>query len=1017
MLHVFDFEERDTNPGRVPRFWYRAQDSHDRPRDGFPPWNLAQLVYTSDRDGTSGVRPFDALPALTNRGIGSLALPTKGGSTSLLLDAGAIPVFPDTDYSISVQVRSNHLRFAKAGLLVRVLGADGKPIEGSQKVSELVTAEDGWRELSVRVATNQTAAAFLQVELVVLQPRQVRAMFPGPQRAIDAFEISEEDLDATAWFDDLTVLQLPRVSLRAPKGLESNVARAAQPPEFDVVVRDLANEQLTLELDALDADGRATPAQRHTLGQGTANMKWRPSLPARGWYRLRMRLLTASGQPVGGTFTDFVWLPEQTDALAQALSQPGEGPTNTSTSRDGANAAPPPRARQQEPEDSTSTRGLAGTGSAGVPRGMNDWRRFTISLDDAPTRHLLAMPSMLEQAGLNVVSLPLWTRALTEKDVAAHTRAMQLLVRQLVGEYVDVSITMPRLPDTLAERANIDPTDVAAVFSRPPAEWMPFAQEPLEKIGALTGRWQVGVSREDAGFIPSPSLTDLAAVRAGVGRFVPGLTLAVPTSIAQDWNIASLSRAAGPTRLLVHVPRDMGVESLRTLSAHRMTQFAQSAVASRRLASADAQSGAQSSPPPSVRDLALQWQLHPDVRDDLASPRDRAARITQSLVELWRLMGDQIQGEGATGMSTSLVPMSIALTNPWRLPEGEREQARPTPELAAFLFARDVLADARVLGEFPAADGLTCYILAPRTQGSEDTRGWLIAWNESCDPAQAFVDMPVGTQGVEIVDLFGNARTLKGTIGPDGVSRTVRIPVSQHPVFVRGVDVALAQFLASVRIDPPMLDAAAELGEHTITIRNPWPQSIAGKISILEPGGFDTGERDRSWRINPRTFSFSLGAGSSRQFDFTAAFRATEEAGPKRFLLGIDVSEDLPYGVLRVERDLELGLENFRIDTAYSIRSGDVMVECLVTNTSSKPMTLEVTALAPGLPRSRATIPDLAPGAQAIRRFTYPGSAHNSQPTNGQPSKVEGGLLGKRVVFMVQDAESGDRLSRSVAIE
>jgi hypothetical protein len=506
-------------------------------------------------------------------------------------------------------------------------------------------------------------------------------------------------------------------------------------------------------------------------------------------------------------------------------------------------------------------------------------------------------------------------------------------------------------------------------------------------------------------------------VRAGVGRFVPGLTLAVPTSIAQDWNIASLSRAAGPTRLLVHVPRDMGVESLRTLSAHRMTQFAQSAVASRRLASADAQSGAQSSPPPSVRDLALQWQLHPDVRDDLASPRDRAARITQSLVELWRLMGDQIQGEGATGMSTSLVPMSIALTNPWRLPEGEREQARPTPELAAFLFARDVLADARVLGEFPAADGLTCYILAPRTQGSEDTRGWLIAWNESCDPAQAFVDMPVGTQGVEIVDLFGNARTLKGTIGPDGVSRTVRIPVSQHPVFVRGVDVALAQFLASVRIDPPMLDAAAELGEHTITIRNPWPQSIAGKISILEPGGFDTGERDRSWRINPRTFSFSLGAGSSRQFDFTAAFRATEEAGPKRFLLGIDVSEDLPYGVLRVERDLELGLENFRIDTAYSIRSGDVMVECLVTNTSSKPMTLEVTALAPGLPRSRATIPDLAPGAQAIRRFTYPGSAHNSQPTNGQPSKVEGGLLGKRVVFMVQDAESGDRLSRSVAIE
>jgi hypothetical protein len=503
-------------------------------------------------------------------------------------------------------------------------------------------------------------------------------------------------------------------------------------------------------------------------------------------------------------------------------------------------------------------------------------------------------------------------------------------------------------------------------------------------------------------------------VRAGVGKFVPGLTLAVPTSIAQDWNIASLTRSAGPTRLLVHVPRDIGVENLRTMSGHRMEQLAASAIASRRLASADAPTSAPATSPIGTRDLALQWHLHPDIRDDLASPRDRAARITQHLVELWRLMGDQVQGDGASGLSTSLVPMSIALTNPWRLSEAEREQARPTPELAAFLFARDVLADARVLGEFPAAEGLTCYILAPRTQGSEDTRGWLIAWNESCDPALAFVDMPVGTQGVEVVDLFGNSKQLKGTIGPDGVSRTARIPVSQHPVFVRGVDVALAQFLASVRIDPPMLDAAAELGEHTITIRNPWPQSIAGKISILEPGGFDTGERDRSWRINPRTFNFSIGAGASRQFDFTAAFRATEEAGPKRFLLGIDVSEDLPYGVLRVERDLELGLDTFRIDTAYSLRSGDVVVECLVTNTSSKNMTLEVTALAPGLPRSRATIPDLAPGAQAIRRFTYPGSGQATAPA---ASPAEGNLLGKRVVFVVQDAESGDRLSRSVAIE
>jgi len=1007
MLHVFDFEERDTNPGRVPQFWYRAQDGPDRPRPGFPSWNLAQLVYTTDQSGQAGQinqtgdgreapLPLPASPpadqiAMTTRGVGSVMLPSKGGSTSLLLDAGAIPVFPDTDYSISVQVRTQGLVHARTALIVRVLGADGSVMAGSERVSQLAIAPDGWRELAVRVATNQPGAAFIQVELVVLQPKQIRTIFPTPQRPIDAFLINDEDLDGRAWFDDLTVLQLPRVALQPPKGMESLIARTSEPPEFGVLVRDLANEQLTLELDAIDADGRATPSQKHTLGSGTANMKWRPDLPARGWYRLRMRLLSAMGQPVGGTFTDFAWLPEDIAARTATLD-PQDQPDASA-----------------DLGESTSTRGLGGTGTArgtGVPSGMTDWRRFALSLDEVPTRHLVQMPAMLEQAGVNVVSLPLWTKSMNETDISAHTRTMQVLVRQLVGEFVDVSIAMPRLPDTLAERSNLATSDVATVFGRPPGEWLPFVQEPLEKLGALTGRWQIGIAPPASGYFASPSLADLAQSRAGVGKFVPGLTLAVPASISQDWSAMALTRAAGPTRLLIHVPRDMGIESLRTLAGQRMTQLAQGGAAARR-------SGEQASA--NTREVALQWQLHPDVRDDLASPRERAGRLVQQLVELWRLMGDQVQTEGATGLSTSLLPMSVALTSPWRLGEGEREPARPTPELASFLFARSILADARIVGEFPAPEGLTCYILAPRTQGSEDTRGWLIAWNESCEPGKAFVEMPIGNAGIELVDIFGNSKRMQGSLGPDGVSRSVRIPVGLQPVFVRGIDVALAQFLASVRIEPPMLDAAAELGEHTIMLRNPWPQSISGKLSILEPGGFDTGERDRSWRINPRTFTFSIAANSSREFTFTTAFRATEEAGPKRFLLGIDISEDLPYGVVRVERFLELGLGGFRVETAYSIRSGDVVAECLVTNTSERPMTIEVTALAPGLPRSRATIPDLAPGAQAIRRFTYPGAA--VARSNSASADADTTLLGKRVVFVVQDAESGDRLTRSVTVE
>lgn len=953
MLQVFDFEERETNPGSVPRYWYRSQDSADRPRPGFPSWNQAKLVYVGYGDEA------ESNDVLAFRGIGSVLLPTKGGSASLLLDAGTIPVFPDTDYAISCVVQTQRMNLARAALIARILGADGKPIPNTERVSQLVTSENAWRELTVRIATGTANAAFIQLELVVLQPRQIDSMFPTPQRPIDAFKINSEDRDARAWFDDLSVLQLPRVGLTC--NATGNIATSVNPPEFSILVRDLANEELTLSLDAIDATGASVVSKKQQLYSGGVSTRWTPALPAAGWYRVRMKLSTATGDPVGGTFTDLVWLPQP------------------ETKKDDDVVA----------EERIDASGVSSTTKKNAPTSQGDLRRFAISIDEAPMRHIVNMPSLLASTGMKVVTMPLWTRSLTERDINAHTKSMQSVIRQLVSDYVDVTLSIPRLPDTLGERSNVATTDAAAIFSRPSDEWLPFSQEPFEKLGALTGRWQVGLPLStgmpgSSAFFRAATLSDLTKTRDAINKFVPGLTLAIPTSISQDWKRDVLQSASGATRLVVQIPRDLSPEGIRNLGPQRVQTLATSP------RNADPTAAFSS-------DAGLQWVLTPDATDDFASPIRRAGRMTRQAVELWRLLGDS----AAPGMSP---PMSIAIANPWRLSESEREAPRPIPELAAMLHLRSVLADARIVGQFPAREGITCHILAPKTsEGEAMPAGWLIAWNESCDPAKAFIDMPVGPNAVELRDVFGNSTLLPTSIGPDGISRTIHVQVSDQPIFIRGIDVALAKFFAGVSITPQLLDAAAELGEHTITITNPWPQSISGKLSILEPGGFDSAERDRSWRINPRTVSFALPAGATREFPFTVAFRPSEESGPKRFLLGVDLTNDLPYGVLRVERELELGLNDFHVDGAFSIRGEDLIAECIVTNTSDKPITLEITALAPGAPRSRATIPDIAPGSQAIRRFTYKQSADT--------------LKGQHIVFSVNDPEKGDRLTRSVAIE
>src|SRR5690606_24149703 len=76
IVRIFDFEEPD-NPDPVPRDWFRAQETPTRPRPGFPLYNEARFDRTGGRGGGSAVM-----------------IPIKGGSNSLRLMPGVIPVLP-----------------------------------------------------------------------------------------------------------------------------------------------------------------------------------------------------------------------------------------------------------------------------------------------------------------------------------------------------------------------------------------------------------------------------------------------------------------------------------------------------------------------------------------------------------------------------------------------------------------------------------------------------------------------------------------------------------------------------------------------------------------------------------------------------------------------------------------------------------------------------------------------------------------------------------------------------------
>ncbi|HYF15788.1 MAG TPA: hypothetical protein VD971_12035 [Phycisphaerales bacterium] len=916
LAHFFDFEEKDSNPGEVPRDWYRNQDdpSAGTLREGFPSWNKAALSYVSEGGAAM-------------RGDGSAMLPTRGGGTSLVVGVGVIPVFADTEYRIAGFVRTQDLRHAGAAIVTRLLDSAGVQIPGSARATEFATSEGRWRELALETSTVPNAA-YLELELVLLQPRQVEAFYreeglQRPHPGADApFLIHREDRAGAAWFDDISVLQLPRVEVTT--GAPGNIVPPNATPSLDVTVRDMANEPVNATLVVQDAWGREVDRVEERI-EGAASRRLTPRLARRGWFRAKLTLRTGDGQNVGGAAVDFVWLPERVVA-----------------------------------SDDT---------------GARDAHRFGLQLSSLPPdQHAMLAPTAAA-LGAGSVTLPLWTPDLTQPNVRRRTETVQSLISGLLAKGVRAHVAVGPVPDDTARQRLIDRDDSWSLLASRDAEaWRPLLQDALDRIGAKIDGWQIGLAPAGPGLARHPSRGALARVAEALATSLPGLELRVPTDIRQKWDARELLSTNTETTLLAHIPADLSPQAVRWARG----PWSPIAAAS-------------------PRTLGLDCILDGSDAYDAGHPVRSASRLVKQAVECWRILGEDTSPQGSARVS-------LSLADPWRWPTRTRETASPAARLAAWTALRERLSGRRVAAEFGQNPGVVCYVLAPLDEYGVDAPGAIVAWNEGAEPGQAYVDVPLGTGEPLVYDLFGNPTPAPAPTATPSNTRVVRVPVGDEPVFVEGVDAGLARFVSLISITPPTLDAGAGVGEHEVVLRNPWRVGINGAVRILEPGGLATGQKDRTWRITPRLSPFSLGPGQEARLPISVAFKPNEEAGPKEFVMAVEVSGDGRPRTVEVRRTLDLGVKDIRLEVAASRlnEAGDLLLEAAVSNTGPRALTLELTGIVPGEPRARGSIANLAPGAQAIRRFTFPGKAR--------------ALAGQRAAVSLVDAETGARLLRTAAI-
>ncbi len=490
IVKVFDFEEWLTNALEVPEGWVRAQDDPlvPRIRPGFPIWNLGKLDYE-----------------VAANGRGSVRLAIEGGSASLRLRPGVLPIFPMGQYSVRVLVKGEGLIDARPRLTVRALDSRGVPIPESERSLVASTIHADWRPMEVVLPGLFPDAAYLQIDLEVVQPCEFQA------EALPGHRVWPQDFEGTAWFDDVVVMQAPQLALRTTSPLEV-VARPAS-PVLSVTLRDLAAQDMRAEVRVYDARRRLVDSMERLITSGRTAWEWQPALAELGWYRAVVTI-SAEGSLVSSETCDFVWV----DEPRQPARAYESGPAFTGVQTDATSRA---------------------------------WRPFGVELSTLPPAEPADLATALHDLGVRSATLPVWETAVQAETFPARVERLRELASSLRTAWIDARFSLATLPRPLARSLRLDPGDIFEAFDAEPAAWEPFLLGALDLLGTTAGRWQLGSAGTTRSFQQADLAAAVAKARSALAGMVPGIELTL------GWR-ADLSpaaaRASGADSLRIELP-------------------------------------------------------------------------------------------------------------------------------------------------------------------------------------------------------------------------------------------------------------------------------------------------------------------------------------------------------------------------------------------------------------------------------------------------------------------------------
>jgi hypothetical protein len=772
VLRTFDFEERAKgNDEDLPMHWSKVDGA------GFPHYVNGRLATDTARSGKYSFR-----------------LDLDGGSLAYRYEPGLIKVRPGGHYHIEGFCKTTLLPHARARMTAYFVDLDGRLVPGSVRHSELYSGhgiDDDWGPLSIEMSPEapkaegprnvKPLAASLVIEVELLQPAQ----FAEP--ALGKRTLHSQDIRGTAWFDDISISQVPRVSLVTDR--PGNVFRKGDRLRLNVHVDDPFTDDLAAQLVVRDANGKLVYQRSGALDLTTATevgpARIRlsldlPDLPA-GWYEAA--LVMSSGAKFLGS---------QSLTLVQ----------------------------------------LADEGAPTRPDG-----RFGFIATDLPFAGWDALPDILPLLSGGRVKLSLWSASgdIQEMDAAAFDSLLERLQELGITPtacLLDLPPALGRALDAEAISRSPDPehpiieTGWARVLQADPKLWEPQLSYLISRHANHLDRWQLGADGSDA-FVTDPKMRQAyGRVYREFARLVekPDLAMPWPAWYEPDGDLPSTVALSIPPQIVL--PRQLPLYVQDLTAAPAETRNPTTAPTT-----APTVSPAGLPARPRNLSLSLQW-LDRDRYGREAQIRDAAQRVIYALSADARRIDLPLPFTVRTEADGSIV----------------QEPQELLPVLRTLI---TTLGGATFKGKMPVADGVEAFLFDRDGQGilalwdkaasSPGAAPRELALNLGERPAS--IDL-----WGNVRPLLKRAGADKP--GFEGAGQ-VRLKLGALPLLLVNIDGQLAQLRSSVVLDRPLIESSFEPHSRRLRFVNTYRTPISGDVRLRPPEGWTINPPSLSFSLNP----------------------------------------------------------------------------------------------------------------------------------------------------------------------